>query len=216
MKNAFLLVNGNPPQTLPNLDTYGKIFCTDGAYAHLLGKRVRPDVVIGDFDSISEEDVSSKVKVIKTLDQDFTDFHKCLEIISNEGFSRVDVYGSTGSEHDHFLGNLTTALKFKNKIEIVFFDDFAQFYFTDKKVNLTGVKDRIISLYPFPTAEKVQSKGLFYELNGMDLDLTHTIGTRNHSTADEVEITYKQGEILLFISAYTLNKEEIKYKNKIN
>lgn len=216
MKKAFLLINGNPPQDLPLIKNYDKIFCTDGAYAHLLANRVRPDVVIGDFDSISEEDVSPKVKVIKKLDQNYTDFYKCLEVINNEGFDAVDVYGSTGSEHDHFLGNLTTALQFKNKIALTFYDDYSQFYFTSQHILLNQVKHKIISLYPFPTAKNVQSQGLFYPLNGMDLDITHQIGTRNHAIDNEVEITYDQGEILLFVSRYTLNSKEIQYKNKIN
>lgn len=216
MGKAFLLINGNPPKELPNMEDYQRIFCTDGAYTHLLGRKIRPDVVIGDFDSISEFDVSSQVKVIKKINQDFTDFYKCLEVIVEEGFEEVDVYGSTGLEHDHFLGNLTTAFQFKDKIKITFYDDFSKFYFTDKKVYLTDIKDRIISLYPFPKATNVQSKGLFYPLNGMSLDITNTIGTRNHSIANDVEITYEDGELLLFISQYTLTKEEIEYKDQIN
>ncbi|MXV38621.1 thiamine diphosphokinase [Flavobacteriaceae bacterium Ap0902] len=216
MQKAFLLINGNPPENLPSLKKYGKIYCTDGAYAHLIENHVLPDVVVGDFDSFPVGSISKEVKVIENLDQDYTDFYKCLEVIKQAGYDMVDVYGSTGTEHDHFLGNLTTALMFKEKLQLTFYDDYSKFFFSEKHAKLQNVKNRIISLYPFPKATGVQSKGLFYPLNGMNLDMTSKIGTRNHAIKDEVEITYEEGELLLFISQYTLSREEISYKNKIN
>lgn len=213
---AFLLINGNPPKELPELQEYAKIYCTDGAYAHLLQNKIRPDFVIGDFDSIQEDDISPKVEKIKRIDQDFTDFHKCLQVIQEHGFTAVDVYGSTGSEHDHFLGNLTTAHQFKDELNITFLDDYSIFFFTEKQIELEGVKRRMISLYPFPKATQVESEGLFYPLKGMDLDITQHIGTRNHATQKNVKITYKEGDLLVFISKYKISKKDLAYKEGIS
>lgn len=70
---ALLIINGQPPQEMPDVSNYEKIYCTDGAYAFLLGKQIRPDYVIGDFDSVSIDDVSPFVEVLERPDQDFTD-----------------------------------------------------------------------------------------------------------------------------------------------
>lgn len=213
---ALLLINGKPPKHLPELEQYDKVYCTDGAYLHFAKKNIIPDYVIGDFDSVKETEIPSSVQVLKRMDQDFTDFHKCLEVILSHGLKNVDVYGSTGSEHDHFLGNLTTAHHFKDKLAITFLDDYSTFFFAKKEVVLKDVKDRIISLYPFPTATKVRSQGLFYPLNEMDLSITQKIGTRNHATEEEVKITYASGDLMIFVSKYRLSDKELDYKDKIN
>lgn len=199
---ALLIINGQPPQEMPDVSNYEKIYCTDGAYAFLLGKQIRPDYVIGDFDSVSIDDVSPFVEVIERPDQDFTDFEKCLQIIEEHGYDAVDVYGSTGQESDHFLGNLSTALEFKDRLNITFYDDYSIFFFADKSIELEGVKNRIISLVPFHKAKKVNSKGLKFPLKDLDLRLGKRMGTRNYASEDIVEISYESGELIVFLSNY--------------
>lgn len=208
MSKAMMLINGSPPRVFPDIEMYDVIYCTDGAYPTLLAKKIRPDYVVGDFDSISMEDLSPQVQAVLKPDQDYTDFHKCLELLVEHGVEAVDVFGSTGMEHDHYLGNLSTALKFKDDLDIVFYDDYATFFFADNDLELEGVNERIISLYPFPHATNVQSNGLFFPLNGMDLEITQQIGTRNHATEDIVHLSYDSGNLIIFISNYTLEEKD--------
>ncbi|MCK0202015.1 thiamine diphosphokinase [Ornithobacterium rhinotracheale] len=201
MKKALLLINGAPPKEPINVGKYDAIYCTDGAYEKALKIGLKPDVVVGDFDSILNIDIPD-VEVLHRPDQDFTDFDKCLQELEIKGFTSIDVFGATGLEHDHFLGNLTTASHFKDKMRISFHDDYSVFFFSPKVLKLNAVKNRMISLYPFPRAESVESKGLFYPLGGMDLDILGRVGTRNHAKDDEVEISFKKGEMIIFVSKY--------------
>ena len=57
------------------------------------------------------------------------DFQKALDILKNHGVQKVDVYGGSGGEQDHFLGNLHVAFLFKNEMEITFFDEFSRYFF---------------------------------------------------------------------------------------
>lgn len=204
---ALLIINGQPPQEMPDPSRYDRVYCTDGAYAYLLAKGVRPDYVVGDFDSVSIEDISPFVDIIERPDQEFTDFDKSLQVIEEHGFKQVDVFGSTGQEHDHYLGNLSTALSFKEKLDITFYDDYSIFFFSDNNIEIEGVKDRVISLVPFPKAKNVSSIGLKFPLKKLDLQLGKTMGTRNIAVEDKVEISYTSGELLVFISVY--EKENI-------
>lgn len=212
---AILFVNGCPPSKFPKVDKYKAVFSTDGAYSFVSKKGIKPDYVIGDFDSVKECDVEKGVRTIKLENQNYTDFHKCLGFIVKLGFTKVDVYGGTGKESDHFLGNISTAFAFKQKINIKFHDDFFEFYFSDKEIEISGVKDRVISLYPFPYARKVNSEGLAFPLNNLDLDIKGQIGTRNHAIENEIKISYLEGELLIFISKNRLTKDELKYKETL-
>lgn len=200
---ALLFINGTPPKNLPDLEGYDLIACSDGAF-HCLNEKNFPfeklDFISGDFDSHSGSDENIyKEKFIYTPDQDKTDFEKSLEILAQKGIEKVDVYGGSGGEMDHFLGNITVAFSFKNELDIIFFDESSTYYFIPKNFVLENVKGKMISLYPFPKAENVVTKGLNWPLKGESLDVQSRIGTRNFAVEDEISVQYSSGEMLIFI-----------------
>lgn len=203
MSKILLFINGDAPKSLPDLEKYSLIACTDGAF-HYLKELNFPldklDFISGDFDSHSgfDEDIYHE-KFIHTPDQERTDFHKALEIIFEKGLKNVDVFGGSGGEQDHFLGNLTVAFGFKNQMNIQFFDEFSEYYFIPKSFSIKSVKDKIISLYPFPLVENITTKGLKWELNNINANMTTDMLTRNLAIEDELFIEYKKGDLLIFI-----------------
>src|SRR5690606_25231836 len=145
MSRVALFLNGQAPKNFPELSQFSQIFCTDGAYRYLREKGIKPDVVSGDFDSLSTQEIMDGIEVVETPDQNFTDFEKALQIILKRNFYDVYIYGSSGMEHDHFLGNLSTGLKYKDQLNIVFFDDYSCYFFAEKETLLEDYKGRIIS-----------------------------------------------------------------------
>ena len=113
------------------------------AYLHIapfLELRKKVNVIIGDFDSIGDtSQIDAQVKIIRNLDQDSTDFDKALAYLIENGVSQVIVYGAGGLSSDHFLGNLSTAMFWKDKIKIEFYDRYGSFYFIGKETVLRGV-----------------------------------------------------------------------------
>ena len=208
MKKALLFINGEPPKKFPNLSDYELIACTDGAF-HYLRELNFPleklDFISGDFDShkIEEEIIQQaqnhQFEIIETPDQNKTDFHKALEIIIEKGFDNIDVFGGSGGEQDHFLGNLSVAFAFKDKANLRFFDKHSSYYFIPKKFTISDVKGKMISLMPFPIAKNIETKGLKWPLYKEDLILGERIGTRNIAENKDVTIKYNQGDLLIFV-----------------
>ena len=200
---ALLFINGIPPQNLPETEGYSLIACSDGAFNYLKEKKFsleKLDFISGDFDSHCGNDENIyQEKFIYTPDQDKTDFQKSLEIIKARGFKTVDVYGGSGGEMDHFLGNLTVAFSFKEDMRIAFFDDNSRYFFAPNKLVLKDVKNKLVSLYPFPTAKKVSTIGLNWSLTKETLDITNRIGTRNFATEDDVTIEFESGNLIVFL-----------------
>lgn len=202
-KTSLLFINGNPPKNLPITEGYTIIACTDGAFHYLKEKNFdleKLDFISGDFDSHEGKDENIyQEKFIHTPDQDFTDFQKALEILKNKDIKKVDVYGGSGGEQDHFLGNLHVAFLFKNELEITFYDEFSQYFFLDKHSKFENIQGKMISLLPFPIAENIITRGLNWELTNENLSLTKRIGTRNFAKENTVEISYETGDLLIFI-----------------
>ena len=203
MKTALLFINGTPPKNLPNTEGYAIIACTDGAFHYLKGKNftlAQLDFISGDFDSHSgiDENIYHE-KFIFTPDQNFTDFQKALDILKSKGIKKIDVYGGSGGEQDHFLGNLHVAFLFKDLMEITFYDEFSSYFFIPKDFEINNVEGKMVSLLPFPKVENLVTDGLNWELKNEDLEITKRIGTRNFATKSTVKISYSDGDLLVFI-----------------
>jgi thiamine pyrophosphokinase len=198
MSKAALFLNGEKPTYQPVTNDYELIVCTDGAYHYLLANHIVPDLITGDFDSIDA--LPDNIVNIHTPDQNFTDFEKALKIIIDKGYKSLDVFAANGLEQDHFLGNMTTALKYINKIKIMFYDDRQVYYFANNHTEIDEVQGKTISLFPFPYAYHVSSQGLKYPLKDDTLSIIgNKIGTRNHAIQNTVTITFTEGYLLLFI-----------------
>jgi thiamine pyrophosphokinase len=200
---SLLFINGIPPKQLPDILGNEIIACTDGAF-HYLKEMNFPleklDFISGDFDSHSGKDelVYDK-KFIFTPDQNKTDFQKALEILDEKGIKEVHVFGGSGGEMDHFLGNVSVAYLFKEILKITFYDEFSTYFFSPKHLILDDVKDKMISLYPFPTTENLTTKGLEWSLNKENLNIQTRIGTRNQAKENQVEINFEAGELIIFL-----------------
>lgn len=197
-KKAFLLLNGSAPKSFPDTSEYQLVCAIDGGYNHFKSLNIKPDLVIGDFDSILN--IPDTIESIHTPDQNYTDFDKALQILEKKGIRNIDVYGGSGKEHDHFLGNISTAIQWKEKLNITFFDDYGTYYFIPKDYETTNVSNRIVSLIPFPFASEIETFGLQYPLKKEKLVFGERIGTRNKAIKDSIQITHKEGNLLIYIS----------------
>lgn len=197
-KKVFLLVSGEQPKIFPDLSQYDLVCATDRAYLTLKKHNIIPDFIAGDFDSLKV--FPKGIEMIHTPDQDFTDFHKILAILHQKGYRDIDVYGASGREQDHFLGNLSNAIKWKNRLNLTFFDDYGFYFLAKNQEIITHCKNKTISLIPFPEVRKITTKGLAYPLHNEDLVFGKRIGTRNKALEDTIEISFESGELFVFIN----------------
>lgn len=199
-KKVFLLLNGEPPTKLPNLAVYDVICATDGAYQYLENNNIVPHFISGDFDSVKQ--IPENIEVIHTPNQDLTDFDKILQILFDRNYKDIHVFGASGGEQDHFLGNLHTALVWKTKLNLTFFDNYGVCFLANNEMKLVGCKGKTVSLIPYPKVKGVITKGLKYPLNNENLAIGKRIGTRNVALDDEIEIVFKTGNLFIFINSY--------------
>jgi thiamine pyrophosphokinase len=198
IKKVFLLLNGEQPKELPDLGEYETICATDGAYQYLLEHNIKPDFISGDFDSL--KNIPKEIVTIATPDQNFTDFDKILQILFNKGHKTIDVFGASGKEQDHFLGNLHTAIQWKDKLKLTFFDNHSRYFLADKSTEIVNCKGKIISLVPFPNVTNIFTEGLQYALNKEDLTFGERIGTRNKALKNKIKISFETGNLFIFIN----------------
>jgi len=196
--DVFLILNGEEPNHLPDLTSYSLICATDGAIHFLEKKGITPDLLTGDFDSSSHQ--PKDIEVLHTPDQNFTDFEKILSILHERGYTSIDIYGASGKEQDHFLGNLHTALIWKDRIDLRFFDNHGTYFFCSKDIEIKNILGKTVSLFPFPEAKNISTTGLQYPLKKESLSFHQRIGTRNKAIKENVHIQFTEGDLIVFVN----------------
>ena len=199
--SVFLLLNGKAPKSFPKFENYSLICATDGALATLKNNGIEPDLVFGDFDSVDV--IPEETEIMLTPDQEYTDFEKTLALLHESGYQNIDVFGASGEEQDHFLGNLHVGLAWSDKLQLTFFDDYGNYQFIPNQFEKDDVLNKTISLFPFPKAIGITSRGLEFELNNTDLELGIRVGTRNRAIKDRIQIEFTTGNLLVFIQEQT-------------
>jgi len=112
-KAAVHLVAGGPPELLPDLSRYAgdpAIFWIgiDRGVRYLLHFRIRPDLAIGDFDSLrplGELPVETEILSFPA-EKDETDMELALRHALGMNPGIIRIFGATGGRLDHFIANL--------------------------------------------------------------------------------------------------------------
>lgn len=74
------------------------------------------------------------------------------------------------------------------------------YFLADKKTTINNCKHKIVSLIPFAEATEITTKGLQYGLNKEDLIFGKRIGTRNKAIENQIEVSFKSGNLFIFIN----------------
>ncbi|MBE5730618.1 MAG: thiamine diphosphokinase [Clostridiales bacterium] len=201
MKKGLIFLNGNAPSIneLQGIDFRGKsVVCADGAYDYLKDYAI-PDVLLGDFDSITE--VPSGVTVKKfPVDKDYTDGHLAVLEMKALGVSEVEIYGAYGGRPDHEYANFALlALADSIGISAVIKGDYDIYFVTDQ-IKVSVEKNKTVSLLPYSdTAHIISTKGLKFCADNLTLNKLHLIGISNSAVEDEVCVNVGKGHVLLFV-----------------
>lgn len=110
-RHAVIVLGGRAPHvaSLARLEPPFTVICADSGLDHALALRLQPDVVIGDFDSVTAaalDDVHQAGVVVVPFppDKDRTDAELALHHALDCGATRISVLWGGGDRIDHVLG----------------------------------------------------------------------------------------------------------------
>ena len=152
VKGPFVLFgNGeSPTHKIPTeiLKNARTILCTDGGANKLKNIGLQPDLILGDFDSISDN--SFGCEIIKLVDQSKTDLEKSLDWCKKNGITKLDLVGFSGEQDDHNMAALWTLVSFSEKMELTFYSN------TSKIICVKG--DAQFDVFPGQTVSIISTK----------------------------------------------------------
>lgn len=175
------------------------IICADAGYTHAKAEGIIPDILVGDFDSLSEEPGDFVKKVKLPVEKDETDTLYALRFAFSKGAKKIVIFGGIGSRFDHSYANICLLQHaMVRDIPTVVTDGVTEVYLTDSKIILTKKKGKTVSVYAFSdVCEGVTLKGFYYPLENAFLDKYNIVGTSNIITEDVAEISVSSGNLLV-------------------
>lgn len=172
------------------------IICADGGYNHAKNMNIKPDILIGDMDSVT--DFMHDAEVLKyPADKDFTDGELCIKYAKEKGIDELLLVGMTSERLDHTINNILMMASFP-KAKIV--DENNEIYILKDNLTIIGKKGKTLSIIPVSgDLEGISTKGLLYSLNKENLFFASCRGNSNVITDDKCEITAQKGMAIVIV-----------------
>lgn len=182
----------------------------DGGSCHLKSWGIKPDVIIGDMDSIDAGLLarydSEKIKIIKyPAEKDFTDTELALDYALEVKPEKIYIWCALGGRMDHTLSNIFLLFKGQEKgIQTVLIDPFCEIFLADQETHFTGDTGKTVSLLSLsPEVTGITLSGFQYPLKNENLKIGESRGISNRIRDNEACIRIANGRLLI-----------IKYRNK--
>lgn len=178
-----------------------RIVACDGAWRTALALGRAPDVVVGDGDSLEEDDrkeLSRRgIPLVAEQEQETNDLCKAFRYALREGWGgNMAILGATGRREDHAIGNIfhlvdfaQSCLEKESSVSVAMVTDTGVFdpvLPPGRSWTAVGAGIPVSIFAPFPGTEMV-SEGLFWPLKGVAFDALWR-GTLNRTVADSFSV----------------------------
>ena len=187
---------------------YDIIIAADKGIEALSVLKIRPDYIVGDFDSANDKILEKysedkRITIIKHNPiKDATDTELAIDIAIKKKADRIDILGATGSRIDHLLGNIHCMYKaLVNGAVCVIWDKNNRIELVDKPFIIEKDKmfGRFVSFVPFMSDVKgLCLKGFKYNLENFTLKGGASLGISNEVVEDRACVDFKSGVMIYF------------------
>ena len=184
-----LIISGAPESEIEYYNDYidGRfVISADSGYNKCAKLDIKPDLIIGDFDSSDVPDTDIKT-IILPVRKDDTDTFFAVKYAIKQGFNDLVILGGIGSRFDHTYCNvLALNYCFERNVKAVLINKNKYNYF---------------SFYAFlEDCIKLTTRGTQYDLTDYDLTVKCPLAQSNSFKDDNITVSYESGKLLLILS----------------
>lgn len=182
------------------------VIAADGGLTYVRELGIKPDIVLGDFDSLSGDLPPGDDYEILTFppEKDYTDMMLAAEAGFGRGARTFYILGGTGGRMDHTLANIQVVVNLARRGCKVYLvgSDFWVSAVHNGKMELSSEIEGYFSLYSFSeVSEGVDIEGAKYEVKNFTLKQEDPRAISNEFIGEAVSISVKQGTLLICVGS---------------
>ena len=181
------------------------IFC-DGGLKHAQGLGLAPDIIVGDFDSCADEQLSQwegRSEIIRLpREKDDTDTMYAAKLALERGYSDFLFLAAMGARIDHTLGNISILLYLDGLgKKAVIADDYSQMQIVGKEPFYIEDKCSYFSVLTVAgEVSGVNIKNAKYPLENASLSCDFQLGVSNEVLPGKTaEVSVEHGRVLVVV-----------------
>lgn len=171
---------------------------------------IKPDVIVGDFDSAASESLEFfraqddiQMQELNPVKDD-TDTEAAIRFAIEMGAEQITILGGTGSRLDHVLGNIELlGIGLQEKVSMELLDASNRIRMLDHGIAMRKEEQfgTYVSLIPYTTeVEHLTLRGFQYPLSDYCLKGFCSLGISNEIIEEEASISFEEGILLLIES----------------
>lgn len=210
---ALIFTGGARPneRIAQDIDTPQLVIAADSGWSHARAFGYVPQFLVGDFDSISANDLaeahSLDTEIIEhSVDKDLTDTEIAMQLARTLKYERIHVVSGGGDRFDHLIAMLHSLVAHTEDVVVTAHigPSFVHFVTPKQRFHTTCAPDSTVSLIPLGgSARGVRSQGLKWNLSRETLHSFAARGVSNYTTADSFSLSLRTGVLAVFITQLT-------------
>ncbi len=194
------------------------LIAADGGARHCLELGLTPDYVVGDLDSLEDNDLerlaSAGAKILRFPSRkDYTDLELAVQQAAQLGASRVTLVAALGARWDQTFANvLLAAAHLEFPIRILDGNQEISFLRAGESLEISGAPGDTVSLLAVTSEVKgIYTQNLEYPLKNEALRLGSTRGVSNVLLQPKASISIMQGLLMVTVIHHQkdLNSKEV-------
>lgn len=197
--SCCVLICGAPQCAKPELPPSACLICADGGLDHAKRFGLTPDLLIGDFDSLTGGELPSCEVLQFPPEKDDTDAMLAVKWAIERGCTEFFIYGALGGRLDHTVANI--------QLLCWLLEHGARGTLIDEtnRVSMLGAgmsavfqkRDRYLSLFAYGEHCRITLDGVQYPLENHLLSHGFPLGVSNRVTASEAVLSVFEGTVLV-------------------
>lgn len=210
MLNTIIISGGNINENffkeVMKKNEFNNVIACDRGLEVLYKCNIKPNYIIGDFDSINKNILenykkASDIKIISlNPEKDYTDTHMALKLAIDLNSNDITIVGAIGTRLDHTLANINILKEaLDNDVNCKIINENNYISLIDKTTIIE--KDnryKYVSLIPITTvATGITLQGFKYSLQNATMKIGESIGVSNEQIDEVARIELKEGILIL-------------------
>ncbi len=180
------------------------LIACDGGARHLHALGLKPDVLIGDMDSLDAAHLADYerqgIEIVRhPVHKDFTDTALALDYALGLHPEAIDIWGALGGRIDHALANIHLLIRGKEAgIPTRLVDEYAEVMIAGDEIRFVDAVGCLVSLIALsPVVEDITIDGFEYPLTHECLTMAESRGVSNVITSATASISVGSGNLLV-------------------